>query len=176
MKIKHSLVFAALLGFAVIGFAQETSAGPIETPKEEKWKKLSHSDRALTFIMDKVEKYSEKAETAIGKAVDVAMQEARPLMEEFLLWRAVQNGFKFALPFSFFLFFIILLFSTAQKGISNFDDRELNKYGFGFVVGCAGSIISLLITLFHTSNLLTFIQIQVAPRVYLLEEVMRLMK
>lgn len=168
MKLKHILI-VALLGF----FTSSTFAANVE--KQEK-PMVSTKDQFLQFLADKAMTYTDKVEDAIGASIDFAKKEAEPTMREFLVWRSWKHGMTFGFPFLGLVFgFFLVVFNW--KG-ANLDPDKYNFNTQGGLVWLGTILIFIfgLISFIVLEDLFSFIQIQVAPRIYLIEEVSKLIR
>jgi len=173
MKFKHILL-VALLGF----FASSAFSAPVYVANAENAEKppVSTKDQFLQFLADKAMTYTDKVEDAIGASIDFAKKEAEPTMREFLVWRAWKHGMIFAMPFSVFLFGISLVVFCWKGANLNPDKYNFNVRGGLVWLGFALAFIFGLIACINLDDLFSFIQIQVAPRIYLIEEVSKLIR
>jgi hypothetical protein len=134
----------------------------------------STEDAFLQFALEKAKQYTGVVEDAVSKAIDVASQEAKPMMEEYLRWKAWYHGawacvggVIFVVP----LFFFLLGIWGACHRWS--EDAVIPLYLLGGIATVIGGIFGLG-TMF--GNLMSFIQIQVVPRIYLIEQLRELLK
>lgn len=173
MKYTKWLVMFLLV--IVSAFAAESAPVEVKAPVPVK---VNYKDAFLKFALDKAEKYSDKAEQTVVKTVDIAMKEAPELAREFLVWRAWKNGLTFLtyLIMPFILGIICFkLVKTAQNAPS--------ESGVEFVsVLCAAifgiwTILMILVLLIDgLSALMDLIQILVAPRIYIIEQLTNMLK
>lgn len=168
MKFKHILLVALLGFFASSAFA--ANAEKTERPT------VSTKDQFLQFLADKAMTYTDKVEDAIGASIDFAKKEAEPTMREFLVWRAWKHGMTFGIPFTMLFVGTILFSLNFKKGIKNLNETNPNINGIGFILLGIISVIGLLISAANLDHLFSFVQIQVAPRIYLIEEVSKLIR
>lgn len=135
-----------------------------------------YKNELMAFVLEKGKQYSEKAETAISKGVDIAMQEIPLVVKEFLVWRSWEHGiygFSGLLITSLILFFIIIPRLKHFYRVI-FKDEEFNfPTIFGIFVPL---LFSPLFFAGIVPHILAFIKIQVAPRIYLIEELSKLLK
>lgn len=168
--IKIIFGWALIAAFPLSSVAANTSVA----------KESSSKDAFISFVLDKAKTYTDKAEIAVSKAVDVVSSEAPLLVSEFLRWRVWMHGMSFFIPFvlmccGFFMFF-------------NFFDRwKMQPYGDALkegevsdvvatVVFGALFLINVIISIVSIGHLMSFVQVLVAPRVYLVEEVIKVLK
>lgn len=164
MKI-HRLLFtsaAILLAFSSVSIAAETK---VEAKKE----KPAIKDEFLQFALEKAKLYSENGEQAIGKAVDLAQREAPELAKEWLRWRFWRS-----------IIYCVLCTITIwpciwamKKGHAIGDEGG----AFMCVMGgfaLVGSII--LVATVAAPALIDAIQIAIAPRIYIAEQLINLIK
>lgn len=176
MTIIRTLLFAALIGLAPT-IRAEAPVAPETTQTTPA--KPSVQDEFLRFVLTKAESYSGKVEDAVGKAIDVAQVEAPETVRQFLVWRAWKHAVNAVAP---------LLFFGLGAGVIWFLRRgwiKAEKQGDDYTGWVMGTVMSSVATFVAgvpmvatvlIPNLLSFIQIQVAPRIYLLEEVAKLIK
>lgn len=79
--MKSLLYIILTLGFITPSFATENTNPPAQTENKVS---SDTKDQFLKFILEKAEKYSDKGEKALDKAVDLATQEAPILAKEFI--------------------------------------------------------------------------------------------
>lgn len=128
------------------------------------------------FILEKAKQYTGKAEEAIEKAVEIAEEEAPQVVREFLIWRAWFHGTNLFFGSVFFVVFLFY-FSWSFKNIEPSRYSRWNKTETHMVISSAGLFFSSIGALtFWTTNIFPFIQVIVAPRVYILEEVMKVLQ
>lgn len=152
-------------------------------------------------MLEKAHKYSDAAESAIGGAVgmaktavtkgyDLAAQEAPLVLQEFLVWRFTTSVVKFIVPFALFVIAIWVFLRNFPKWIDSFradqagtrsrdfrdaDARQI-KTGLAGWFGLVFTIITCIWTISCVDNLMTAVQIKVAPRVYVVEQAVDLYK
>lgn len=138
----------------------------------------SYKDAFLRFVLEKAQKYSEKGEQAIGKAVDLATEEAPLLAKEYLHWKFWENLLYFLVPAFLFVVIGSLDIYFIRKGfkLGWGDSYEPSRWWVAVVFCSIGSGISLLITFINLDCLFTSIQISIAPRVFIIEQLMQLIK
>lgn len=171
MKLKHILL-VALLGF----FVSTALAANVEKRENPA---VSTKDQFLQFLADKAMTYTDKVEDAIGASIDFAKQEAEPTMREFLVWRSWKHGVTAATPMFFIgcglfgIWFFRRGWVNAKK-----NNEEMDGWIICFVITLVLTFIVGGITCAEVilPNTLSFIQIQVAPRIYLIEEVSKLIR
>lgn len=177
MKSSILSKLSAILAFAIVSFLSSPLSSFAADSATKKTKantvaKPEASDAFMKFLLSKAEKYSDKAESAVSKAVDIAMEEAPALAKEFLAWRAWKHGLYFA---AINLLLISGIFLT-YKGVKSIQADE--EVAPALIV--PGVCLSLFgITFFAVegmSNLLSLVQIHVAPRIYLIEQAVNLVK
>jgi hypothetical protein len=120
------------------------------------------SEQFLSFVLQKAEKYSESVETGVSKAVDVIVEESPKVVEEFLVWRAWKAGF----------------IGFGCLGIVIFGGGGLLFFFWRTDFWEASPILIFFIfpAVFACVYILEFIQIMVAPRVYIIEQAIQLVK
>lgn len=156
-----TLVAFALLG--VIASAEEAkSTEPV---------KQAVSDEFMRFALDKAKQYTGTAEQVVGKTVDLVQKEAPETVEQFLKWRFFQHMAYFLIPVSAtILCTAAFLFCWWAK--IKWDDN----WGIGIPIFGAFGFFAIMFSLCEIGDLLKAIQIYVAPRIYLIEELGKLLK
>lgn len=143
---------------------------PVAITAEDKPK--STKEEAMSFILDKAKEYTEKGEAAISKAVDLAMKETPKIVREFLAWRFWKHliyGFVPIAVLASCLIVGVILIWIAEK----FDLEELAFIPISILSVIA--LISLLVFFADgIANLMSALQIHMAPRIYLIEEAAKL--
>jgi len=175
-KMKKLIISILFMSSIIAAFGQQPEPNNFNQPVQQTvWVKNNYQDAFLSFTLEKVKKYSEVGEQAIEKAIDSASKEAPILCEEYLRWNFWKNILKFLAPMcGFFIFGGIYIF-IGQKINWNLDDHHFFG-GIAVIISAIVSCFFFLITLFSFDCLLTAIQIHIAPRVFLLEQVMNLVK
>lgn len=153
-----NLIKIIAISVAFLGLTFNVSA----QDKDKQADRISNSDRFLSLVLSKAEKYSEKAEEGISKAVDVISEETPKVIEEFLVWRAWKAGI---IGFGWLAIAIFggggLLFLLYKKNV--WEAAPL-------------LIFPTVPMVFGIDYILEFIQIMVAPRVYIIEQAIQLIK
>lgn len=127
-------------------------------------KPTDSKDQVISFILQKAEKYSEKGEQALGKAVDFVMAETPIVVQEFLMWRFWENAIKFGIAMLFVFGFTALGIFIVVK---IYEALPFAMFLFGMACG---------IFLLNLNSGLDALKIKVAPRVYLIEEAANFIK
>jgi ABC-type multidrug transport system fused ATPase/permease subunit len=160
-----TLVAFALLG--VIASAEEAkSTEPV---------KQAVSDEFMRFALDKAKQYTGTAEQVVGKTVDLVQKEAPETVEQFLKWRFVRAVLGIGIPLSIFLLASIttgILFRVSK----NTWEGGPCLTNIAAIVGVVITLFSLIGSLASMDNVFEAIQIHVAPRIYLIEELGKLLK
>lgn len=150
--------------------ALEQAAAPVTNQSTELAKT---GNEALRFILTKAKEYTGKVEDGIGKAVDVAQREIGPTVEQFLRWRLWRHGiYAFSTLFGYLLILGAYAWFWRYSKTWHDDFDQVCGRLVGTVV--AGLMISISFSTTCLPNLLSFIQILVAPRIYLIESVSQL--
>lgn len=159
----------------------------------------SVKDEFLRFTLQKAEKYSGKLENGIGAAVDEARKQAPELAKEFLLWRFLVAASNFMVPLVLMLIFIwvskahttgwckawkeanVAAAARAADRYGRHDwmgDEYLKcwRYGPIALLSGVGVAISLGITIANLGSLSTMIEIYFAPRIYIADQLLQLIK
>lgn len=172
-KIK-AIIFGWALAAVLPVFAADASATTKNDASPTK-------DVFISFVLDKAKVYTDKAEVAVSKAVDVVTTEAPRLVQEFLRWRLWMHGISTFLPVGLLILGFYLFFK-------HFGKWKMDAYGNHLVEGTPANVIatvlsgvltlaSLIISIaISLDHLMRFIQVLVAPRVYLVEEVIKVLK
>lgn len=138
---------------------------------------VNYKDAFLSLVLRKAEKYSDKAEVAIGKAVDIASEEAPILLKEYIGWKLAASISYIALPFIFATVFWILLGVCKGKAQWTRDESPANASAFFVCVGWIGGIVSSIAFIITTIvNTATILQLIIAPRVYIIQQAIDLIK
>lgn len=190
--ITHKIAALFIMGvFAVVApstWADTPAASPAPQAAPATVAKVDYKDAFLGFVLEKAQKYSGTVEDTIGKAVDVAKTEAPVLAHEYLVWQAWYHATYIVLPLVLFTVFFWTFLKQWPKwtvkitsgGYYKDDDWSLSKGSIGNVaatiIGGIISLISFIAFFANLDHLLSFIQILVAPRVYILEQVIHLVK
>lgn len=177
-----ALILSALLFAAPVLAAEPAESKPtaVETAASAAPGKINYTDAFLGLALEKAKLYSGKAEDAIGKGVDIAMEEAKPTAVEFLRWRAWSHGIKTLFPPLFLGMFIALQLWQWPRFEFSYNERLIKGTELNVVasvvawVGIATCSIGTLV--FSIPNFMSLIQLWVAPRIYVIEQVIELMK
>ncbi len=144
-------------------------------------KLIETRDAFLAFAFEKAKTYSEKAELAVSKAVDVVSSEAPEMLKEFLRWRACMHGLKGLAPIVLMgLSFWMYSYSWPRFKLNIFWEKivkgEVHNVIFGWVglVGIFAGFITMCVVGLH--HFMSFVQILVAPRIYIIEQVTNMFK
>lgn len=128
--------------------------------------------------MSATDQLKEKGAEALVKMIDVTIQSINDVVEfgkqqipeiihQLLMWKATEAGLYALLGIAF----LIAAFLWGKK-VNEWGKRDYNAYGAHIATACA-TIVGVLITF---SNLMDFLYILVAPKVYLLEYSTQLIK
>ncbi len=182
---------AGLLILAVFStalFAEDKPADPSTPPELQKAidqaAKLPSSqatelaktgNEALRFMLDRAKSYTGKIEDGVGKAVDITIKEAPETVRQFLVWRAWKHGVSAAISMACILMFwaaYTYLWFASRK----WDDG--NKLPARGLLFCVLMFVTMMIGDIGCvkSNALSLVQIKFAPRIYLIEELTKLIK
>lgn len=126
-------------------------------------------DRTLQMITDRMDKYMDKTEFAIGKVVDIAIEETPKVIHEYLTWKVYVSVFYCIMPI---LFLSSTVYATKKSWIkANFSDLYWNRYATIGLIGLISSIVSAIwVIIAWIDYVPTIIQIWIAPRVYLIDQ------
>lgn len=178
MKIKSfitTILFVLLFSTALNAAQIRVKAGEAAAVK------VDTKDAFLAFVLEKAQTYTDKAETAISKAVDVVTAETPQLVREFLIWRMWMHGIKGIFPLVLGVLFFVLFYKQYHNwGMDQHHayfvkGNELNVV-FTIVGGIGASTSALIFACHGISQLMNFVQILIAPRVYVVEQVIGLLK
>lgn len=154
-------------------------AAKTEAPSKTSEQLAQTGNDFLRFALTKAEKYSGKIEDAVGSGVDLAMKEAPETARQFLTWHFYMHLIKGLTPLV--LGVASLVFFTL--GIKWADWNGLGFWCWSAIIGAIFSFICLLAFLCSPPNvisgldhLMACVQIHVAPRIYLIEQVSQLFK
>lgn len=172
-KIK-AIIFGWALAAALPVFAADASTTTKNDASPTK-------DAFISFVLDKAKVYTDKAEVAVSKAVDVVTTEAPLLVQEFLRWRLWMHGINTFLPIAFLILGFHLFFKQFSKWkMDQYENRLVEGTPANVIatvlsgiLTLASLIVSIAVSLDHFTR---FIQVLVAPRVYLVEEVIKVLK
>jgi hypothetical protein len=136
---------------------------PIFAAEETKQQTPSTKDAFMSLVLEKAKSYSDKAESAISKGVDVVLEQAPIIVKEYLEWnffKAAVNAVLFCLLILIGLIFFFL-FISGKIVIDGFGEYVIGFFCFVVAV--------ILIALPLRESVMEMIKIKVAPRVYLIE-------
>ncbi len=133
----------------------------------------------LRFMADRAKAYTGRLEDGVNKAIDVVQEQSPIIVAEFLRWRFWMHAIKAATPIVFGLMGIIMF----AVGIRRANWDGMSPWCFvtiggglavfvgviGFFAGAGHESVSGL------DHLMSCVQIKIAPRVYLLDQVSHLM-
>lgn len=172
--MKTRLLLLSVLLFAPFVSAAESTPEVVAQTKEVAPTKLKvATDDFLIYAMDRAKSYTGKLEDGVAMAVDTVREQSPLVVAEFLRWRAWKHGIcGFVAPAILLLWlpFIIWGLSTGS------DHHNTVRFFLGGVAGCFYALVLLMTGPLWASNIMSFIQIQVAPRIYLIEQVAALVK
>lgn len=163
------LIVILLLAFALPAFAAE------ETKQEPA--KTDYKDAFLKLALEKSKLYSGKVEDAIGQGVEMAKKEVPELAKEWITWRFYYHLWFVIMPI------IVILVSVLVFGFCFY---KSGKEGYGesgwgvltIVTGFCGAI-AIIMACAHLcceDHVIKLIQINTAPRIYMIEEVAKLIR
>lgn len=155
MKIKSLLIALLIPCLFIPAFANAEQANKIEANQTPK-------DALLTFILDKAKSYSGTLEQNITKAVDFAKEEAPIVVKEFLIWKSWESAIKgFIIPFIWVASLILAYLVRNKMDV------------LSIMLPIIATTVTFVTAPLWISNIMGFIQIQVAPRIYLIEYAMK---
>lgn len=132
-------------------------------------------NEALRFMLDKAKAYTGKTEDAVGWVVDKIQTEAPETIRQFLLWRQWMHGIYYFLPFTLGVIAVAAFFFCLKRSKWGYAGPDNAYAAWATFAGCV-AVIWIIITLTSTHELLSLIQIKVAPRIYLIEQLTQLLK
>lgn len=143
----------------------------------------AYKDPFLNMLFEKTKQYTGKAEDVIGKAVDAVSTEAPKLAEEYLRWRFWYHAISYAAIIALVcagLFLVWLMTYFGRKsavGRTGYHAGEWEDQ-WQFLTGLAVvlEIIPVIALFAGSSHLFSALQIQLAPKIYLLEQAAHLFK
>lgn len=158
-KFKSILILVSLLGM----FAQPVLA----TEKATEVSKAPVSQEFLGWLFGKTKEYTGKVEEAIPAVVDATMKESKEVVKGFLLWRAFKHGMN---AFGLFVIIGVIVYGIYRLGKTII--KEDSGENFGVLLACfiTGLFIIVPTGLRFIENFYNFIQVLLAPRVYLIEQ------
>lgn len=129
---------------------------------------------ALELMLAKAKQYGGRIEDGLSQAVDYGMKEAPIMVAEWLKWRFWQNilpaVFGTLLHIACVIFYICLWRASKNWGG---DNMALSRI-FGVIFG--GGVNAIILCNFTAPHIMTSLQIWIAPRIYLIEELSKLVK
>ncbi len=135
---------------------------------------------ALDFIVNRAKAYSGKIEDGVSKAVDYGMKELPVVITEFLRWRFWMHLMHALSSVVFGLIGVTLICLGVKRG--NWSDSSPPAWLIGVI---AGGIMTVIATIGFFAgppngpsgldHIMSCIQIAIAPRIYLIEQVSHLM-
>jgi hypothetical protein len=150
---------------AIVGALFLSTAAFGET--ENKSKESPDKEVFMSFVLDKAKSYSGTMENSIAKAVDKVQEEAPIVMKEFLAWRLFRASLFAAIAFAFIIGLVILSVTCFKWA------KEDDSLIFPALLCLVISVIPFLVFIDH---ILQAVQIYIAPRVYLIEQAINLLK
>ncbi len=178
--MKRHLLSILILAFCLPLFAAEPEKAATPPPVAPPAAKASYSDAFLGFALEKAKLYSGTIEETIGKGVDLAAKELPETMRQFLVWRAWSHGIKAFVPPIFLALFIALQLWQWPRFEFYYRERlvkgtELNV--IASIVAWVGIVASGITSITVSApNLMALVQLWVAPRIYVIEQVISFAK
>ena len=127
----------------------------------------------------------EQLETALANLINTTLSGAETtkdflvaqtpeVIQQLLMWHGVKSLLIMIIPSLMFVVFFICAYCVSEKGILNFNESAPNRHGVFFIVFCFCTLVSLIVSTFYFN--LTWLQIWIAPKVWLLEYASSLIK
>lgn len=167
MKLSQLIIFATISIFCHSVYADDTKTEPVKTV-EPATVTTKASDELLRFILDKAKLYSGKVEDTLGKGIDLAEKEAPETVRQYLVWGMWKNALMFAFPLVSFVVFSILCVIGMNKSKGKWQNPgivNICTIVCGFL-----AVIFFSFTLINIDCLFNIVQIHLAPRIYILEQ------
>lgn len=171
-------VLAAKQDLAKVSAQASAPSAPVAAPAEAAPEGvLSSKDALLHFILTKADKYSGKIEDGIGKAVDEIERETPGLVKEWLRWRFIENAFYFIEPILVAIILgLVALFCLSRWKAALKARTDPDGWIMGTILPAIFSVIMVAGGVcINMDNLLACVQIVIAPRIYVIEHVLKLM-
>jgi hypothetical protein len=192
-RLLSILLFAGLLAPC---FATEPSDKPSDAQAATEAAPISTADQtiadakaqvaatgadALSWMAERAKVYTGKLEVGLSAAVDAAMVEIPKTLQEYLAWKAAYHAiFGLSGPIIAIIFMIFMSVAYRKADWRNGDMAVVVTIASGvmiFVCLCAfiigGASRGSMSGFEHTTKL---VQIKIAPRIYLIEELGKLIK
>lgn len=170
--IRYIMLFAALLATA---FPQDKQDQSIVETKETRMEKVGAD--FLKFALAKADKYTGAVENAVASGVDTALKEAPELAKEFLAWRFYRACARFGIGAVFFsalaIAIPVLVRFGSRAGYGQQEKYFIPAFIMAFALFLGGGLWFLDSGL---QNIEDAIQIKVAPRVYLIDQAIKMVK
>lgn len=170
MKTIKNIIF--LIGLLISVPLMATQTSPVDKEVTTQTNKIDYKDAFLSFALEKAKTYSDKAEVAVGKAVDYTVKEAPEVAKEYLTWRAWYHGLHFLFPVLGSIILAIVFLLCFRK--ATWDNDGPSVYDILTIVTGVSNIFMFTAVCLNIDHLYSFVQINVAPRVYMIEQVMHL--
>jgi hypothetical protein len=120
-----AITLALTIGTSSSALAQNSNSR--QKNHTEQISEVSASNNPLMQLLaEKARSYSDKAEVAVGKAIDTVQAEAPGLVKEFLGWRIAQHLFYIGIPIVIFLSGLVIWKISKNKGVAMALDRYYN--------------------------------------------------
>jgi hypothetical protein len=172
MKIKSYALIGVIL-FALVGVrADEPAKAEPAAPA-----KTDYKDAFLQLALEKTKLYSGKIEGTVEKAVDITMKEAPEVAKEYLRWKFWENIVRATAIFMASIILTLACVMFVKKGM---ETRNESAEGPLIAVGVIAGVIDVFVlaALFFEAlpSALAAVEIAIAPRVYLIEQLGHLLK
>ncbi len=173
MKAIKQLIVVIMIAIAFPAFAADEPA-KTETKIEAK---TDYKDAFLQLALEKSKLYSGKMEDAIGQGVEMAKKEVPELAKEWITWRFYYHLINACVPLVCLIMvmgWIVYWYKVNVK--ARWDDEPSHAIFIVSAIFGSAIFIGLSISIFSEDHLSKLIQIKVAPRIYMIEEVSKLIR
>ena len=165
---------------SVLIFALFTSVINAQTVEKQKVENNSDYSKAfMQLLYEKSVKYSDKAETAVDKTVDLVMKEAEPTFREYITWAIIDHSISAAISIGMFFIGLLglsILFFVKRGESWMFMDEVPTCICAAFAVMTFIGLISTIAGLPNPNSLSGIdhlklsIKASVSPRIYVIGE------
>lgn len=150
-----------LIGLSILSLAFSVLHAEEAKPQRD------YKEEALSLIIDKARQYSEAGEMAVGKAIDLAQQEAPEVIKEYLTWKFIEAAWIPA---------CMLFVAACLAGVFFYCFKQEYKYDGHHISMVFSVTFGIMALIVFACNIMKPVQIAVAPRVYLMDQVISVLK